>query len=82
MKKFIVICLVLGLMVSLFAVTPAMAKPKYPNIQKAIHVLEMAKGDLQKAAHDFGGHRADALAACDKAIEQLKLALQYKEAGK
>jgi hypothetical protein len=32
---------------------------------------------MQHAAHDFGGHRAAALAECDRAIEQLQLALQY-----
>ena len=49
----------------------------HPEIRKAIAALERAKYDLQHASHDFGGHRADALAATDKAIEQLKLALQY-----
>ncbi|HXN75893.1 MAG TPA: hypothetical protein VN876_04610 [Gemmatimonadaceae bacterium] len=49
----------------------------HPEIRKAIAALERAKTDMQRASHDFGGHRADALAACDKAIEQLKLALQY-----
>jgi hypothetical protein len=49
----------------------------HPEIRKAIAALERAKRDLQHASHDFGGHRADALAACDKAIEQLRLALQY-----
>jgi hypothetical protein len=49
----------------------------HPEIRKAIAALERAKRDLQHASHDFGGHRADALAACDRAIEQLKLALQY-----
>jgi hypothetical protein len=49
----------------------------HPEIRKAITALERAKKDMQRASHDFGGHRADALAACDKAIEQLKLALQY-----
>jgi hypothetical protein len=32
---------------------------------------------MQNAAHDFGGHRVDAIAACDTAIAQLNLALQY-----
>jgi len=32
---------------------------------------------MQHAAHDFGGHREDALKACDEAIRQLNLALQY-----
>jgi hypothetical protein len=49
----------------------------HPEIRKAIAALERAKKDMQRASHDFGGHRADALAACDKAIEQLRLALQY-----
>jgi hypothetical protein len=49
----------------------------HPEIRKAIAALERAKKDMQLANHDFGGHRADALVACDKAIEQLRLALQY-----
>jgi hypothetical protein len=58
------------------AATRARREP-HPEIRKAIAALERAKRDLQHASHDFGGHRADALAACDKAIEQLRLALQY-----
>ncbi|HXI99034.1 MAG TPA: hypothetical protein VNG73_08820 [Gemmatimonadaceae bacterium] len=49
----------------------------HPEIRKAIAALERAKYDMQHANHDFGGHRVAALAACDKAIEQLRLALQY-----
>ncbi|MGH7605277.1 MAG: hypothetical protein ACRENK_14940 [Gemmatimonadaceae bacterium] len=49
----------------------------HPDIRKAITALESAKRDLQRANHDFGGHRVDALAACDKAIYQLRIALQY-----
>jgi Flp pilus assembly protein TadD len=52
-------------------------RERHPEIRKAIAALERAKYDLNHANHDFGGHRADALAATDKAIEQLKLALQY-----
>jgi len=55
----------------------AVRRERHPEIRKAIAALERAKTDLQRASHDFGGHRAEALAACDKAIEQLKLALQY-----
>jgi transcription elongation GreA/GreB family factor len=50
---------------------------RHPEIRQAIRALERAKDHLQKAAHDFGGHRAEALEACDNAIRQLKLALQY-----
>jgi hypothetical protein len=54
------------------------ARPeRHPEIRKAIAALERAKTDLQRANHDFGGHRAEALEACNKAIEQLRLALQY-----
>jgi hypothetical protein len=49
----------------------------HPRIRAAIRELEEAKKELQAAPHDFGGHRADAVQAVDKAIEQLRLALQY-----
>jgi len=49
----------------------------HPAIRAAIRSLEAAKRDLQHAAHDFGGHRAAALAAVDAAISQLRIALQY-----
>jgi hypothetical protein len=51
----------------------------HPNIRRALHALEAAETDLKAAPHDFGGHREDALAACDKAIEQLKICLKYPE---
>jgi len=49
----------------------------HPHIRGAIHELEEARKELQTAAHDFGGHRADALRSVDEAIHQLQLALQY-----
>jgi len=49
----------------------------HPQINAAIRALENAKDHLQKAAHDFGGHRVEAIAAIDKALEQLRLALQF-----
>ena len=50
---------------------------RHPRIRAAIRELQAAKVELHKAPHDFGGHRADAVQAVDKAIEQLRLALQY-----
>ena len=41
---------------------------RHPEIHEAIHALENAK-------HDFGGHRQEALEACERAIRQLRLAL-------
>lgn len=58
---------------------PVKTEPReqHAEIRKAITALERAKYDMQHAAHDFGGHRVAALAACDNAIAQLRLALQY-----
>jgi hypothetical protein len=50
---------------------------QHPAIRAAIRNLERAVVDLQNAAHDFGGHREDAINACNAAIAQLQLALQY-----
>jgi hypothetical protein len=60
--------------------TPIVHRTKveaHPRIRSAIHELEAARVELQKAPHDFGGHRADAVAAVDKAIQQLRIALEY-----
>jgi len=50
---------------------------RHPAIRRAIAALETAKSDMQRADHDFGGHRKEALEECDKAIAQLRLALQF-----
>jgi hypothetical protein len=49
----------------------------HPQINAALRSLERAKDHLQKAAHDFGGHRVEAIQAIDAAIAQLKVCLQY-----
>ena len=54
----------------------ARAEP-HPAIRGAINALEKAKRDLEHAAHDFGGHRVEAIQAIDRALEQLRLALKY-----
>src|ERR1700689_3379205 len=53
----------------------------HPAIRAAIAALERAKADMQAAAHDFGGHRVDAIIACAAAIVQLRLALQSANPG-
>jgi hypothetical protein len=52
-------------------------KERHPHIRKAIHELREARRELVTAAHDFGGHRVEAVAAVDAAIKQLELALKY-----
>ena len=50
---------------------------KHPHIRAAIHELEEAKRELQRADHDFGGHRVEAIESIDNAIKQLRQALQF-----
>ena len=81
MKKLLTISvLAAGLMMPLsftIKAEPTNKHERHPEIQDAIHALETAKNRLEHANHDFGGHREDALKACDKAIEQLRLALKF-----
>jgi hypothetical protein len=53
------------------------AEERHPAIRAAIRSLERAKDELQHADHDFGGHRAEAMEECERAIRQLRLALQF-----
>jgi hypothetical protein len=39
--------------------------------------LRRAKEHLEHSAHDFGGHRVEALRATDEAIRQLEICLKY-----
>jgi hypothetical protein len=48
----------------------------HPRIYAAINALGAAEGDLQNAAHDYCGHRVEALQAVQAALAQLRLAIQ------
>jgi hypothetical protein len=50
---------------------------RHPHIKAAIRELGEAKQELEHAAHDFGGHRVDAIGAVNAAIKQLNLALEH-----
>jgi ABC-type glycerol-3-phosphate transport system substrate-binding protein len=52
-------------------------RERHPEIRAAINALEKAKAHLTLADHDFGGHRADAVKACDEAIKELNEALKF-----
>jgi len=49
----------------------------HPEIWAAIRSLEHAKDHLQHAAHDFGGHRVEAIGAIDAALHQLHVCLEF-----
>jgi hypothetical protein len=53
------------------------AREGHPHIHAAVRELQEAKRELQTAAHDFGGHRKEAIEAIDNALKQLQEALQY-----
>ena len=59
--------------------TPAAAAPAepHPQIREALAALRRAKEHMEHAAHDFGGHRVDALKATDEAIRQLEVCLKF-----
>ncbi len=59
--------------------TPAAATPAepHPEIREALGALRRAKEHMEHAAHDFGGHRVEALKATDEAIRQLELCLKF-----
>ncbi len=48
---------------------------KHPEIRRAIANLEKAQNNLQKAAHDFAGHREKALDLTQQAIKECQAAL-------
>lgn len=57
--------------------SPSPAAGNHPEIADALRALANAKNHLEHAAHDFGGHRVDAIRAIDEADRQLRICLQY-----
>lgn len=57
--------------------TTATPAERHPEIREAIASLRRAKQHLEHAAHDFGGHRVEAIRATDEAIHQLEECLKY-----
>ena len=49
----------------------------HPEIRDAIASLRKAKERMRHAAHDFGGHRAEALRVTDEAIRELEVCLRF-----
>lgn len=77
--------LVIGLATGLGVAQPSLAQEtakkelgEHPRIAAAIRELHGAIEYMEHAPHDFGGHKAQAIADSRKAIEQLRLAMQYR----
>jgi len=50
---------------------------QHPEIASAMNHLREAKQNLEHAAHDFGGHRAEALKHVNQALEECRQAMAY-----
>jgi hypothetical protein len=88
LKRLLIATLLLGLGTltpGVMNAAPAPAPPaakkggaeQHPHIKAAIRELKAARHELETAAHDFGGHRKEAIEAIDNALKQLQEALEY-----
>jgi len=59
------------------AAAPAPLPEPHPEIREAIESLRRARGHLEHAAHDFGGHRVEAIKTIDESLRQLQECLKY-----
>lgn len=48
----------------------------HPRIREAVAALREAREEMRTAAHDFCGHKAEAMMRTDQALRQLQLALE------
>lgn len=80
-RAFLGMCLAGSLALARVSFAQETAKKEmreHPRIAAAIRELQGAIEYMEHAPHDFGGHKAQAIADCRKAIEQLRLAMQYR----
>jgi hypothetical protein len=56
---------------------PAPVPQEHPEIREALEACRRARAHIHDAAHDFGGHRVDALRDLDAAIHQLEICMRY-----
>ena len=63
-------------MIVMGGLTFAIGQGRHPHIRAAVNALEAAQQELKEAAHDFCGHRKDALRDTDAALRQLRFAME------
>ena len=54
-------------------------KGKEGPLHRAVHELKDAHAYLEKAQHDFGGHKAQAIKDVNAALQALHAAIEYEE---
>jgi multidrug efflux pump subunit AcrA (membrane-fusion protein) len=81
MKTFrnIILGAALGAVATLgIAQNVASERANHPRIAAAISQIDDAIAYMEAAPHDFGGHKAAAIASSKAAVRDLKLALAYR----
>ena len=81
MKKILALNVVLGLLIFAAVVRAKPAPPPMghcPRVHEAIQALDVAMEEMQKAGHDYCGHKVEAMEATRHAREQLALAEKCK----
>ncbi len=61
--------------------TSAPAEGKHGEMRRALHHLNEAKCELEHSAHDYQGHRAEALKLVEHAIRQIHEGIKSVENG-
>ena len=87
-RRSAVAALVLGLVLGVSSLAFTQDKParpergeRHPQIHAAMRALNVAARHLERAEHDFGGHRAKALELVKQAENELEAALAYAKAN-
>jgi hypothetical protein len=65
-----------ALLTLLLVMSPALpAYEPHPEIRAALEALHNAKAHLEEAAHDFHGHRVEAIKHVDAAIHEAEICM-------
>jgi hypothetical protein len=59
------------------ALIPFAYAENQPHMQHALHALQNAKSQLEKAEHDKGGHRVKAIELINQAIAEVQAGIEY-----
>jgi hypothetical protein len=78
-SKTFALSMFLGVCLGATAVFAATRYASHPFLHRAQKDLRTAKGMLQRATHDCGGHRAAAIQKIDTAIAEVDLAVTYAD---
>ncbi len=76
MKRLLVLVFAIAL-AAFYAGTLTVRAENQPHMKSALEHLQAAKGELEAAEHDKGGHREAALKATEEAIKHTKEGIEF-----